>query len=114
MITHKTTLEPLGILCTATLITQVDVVNSQPIAGTLTGATGAAEVTQLPIVGPTNHDRYYTLGQTPVNTAKLTQHLQNYRGKQFLIQGFRSGFGLRYEGPRCFSEANNLRSATKT
>ena len=75
MITHKTTLEPLGILCTATLITQVDVVNSQPIAGTLTGATGAAEVTQLPIVGPTNHDRYYTLGQTPVNTAKLTQYL---------------------------------------
>ena len=50
---------------------------------------------------------------TPVSSAKLAEVLEGYDSniKNFLLQGFREGFHLHYEGERVSVRAPNLKSA---
>ena len=57
-----------------------------------------------------------SLAKSPVDLGTLELELGFYNSKdrEYLLDGFRNGFTLHYEGPRIAYEARNLRSALES
>lgn len=55
----------------------------------------------------------FSLAPSPINILQLERELAfyNHPDNIFLMQGFKRGFSLQYEGPRVASESKNLKSA---
>lgn len=56
----------------------------------------------------------HSLAPSPVNVNKLEKELMNYTdpvAAAFLLNGFRTGFSLNYDGPHVLSESKNIKSA---
>ena len=47
---------------------------------------------------------------TPVKANRLAYYLQNYVGKDYIVDGFTQGFSLHFEGPECETNAKNSTS----
>ena len=49
---------------------------------------------------------------TPIKLVPLTQMLQNYTNKDYILDGFRYGFPLGFEGPDCDTYGQNRATIT--